>query len=215
MNEQPKDTPEREPDSRQGSEVDQGRRRLGAGLGASGTAILLSVPSRSAVAGWGSCTGSEIASGNLSRTASANPCGCSPGFWWNRNGKRVWTSAPSLYTVFPRTAKFNLVFGVPFYSDPNVELKDVGPGTSNPNAYNANNNTGMHAVAALLNAQYYGSRYPVVGLQTASAVISAFRSACGPFPGNRKAQLVDFVNTVDIYDRTPDLWCNGDPEGRA
>ncbi|WP_342616796.1 hypothetical protein [Rhodoferax sp. GW822-FHT02A01] len=183
--------------------VNQGRRRLGT----AGTAVLLTLPGRSAVAGWGTCTGSELASGNLSRTGTVNPCGCSPGFWWNNNGVALWTSSPTLYINYPRTAKFNDVFGVPFYTDSNVKLQDVGPSTKNPNKFGAADNTGMHAVAALLNAQFYGARYPVLGMQTAAAVISAFKAACVD-----KNSLAAFVSRVDIYGKTADLWCNGSPE---
>ncbi len=186
--------------------IDRGRRRLGT-LGIGGTAAVLTVASRSAVAGWGSCTGSELASGNLSRASTANPCGCSPGFWWNKNGTALWTSAPTLYLNFPRTALFNTVFGVNFYKDSNVALSAVGPNTSNANNFGANNNTGMHAVAALLNAQYYGARYPVAGLQTGAQVIAAFFAACV-----NKSTLSAFVTTVDIYSKTSNLWCNGSPE---
>ncbi|MBE0549519.1 MAG: hypothetical protein IH627_18060 [Rubrivivax sp.] len=201
------------------SEVDHGRRRL-ATLGVSGTAVVLSVTSRSAVAGWGTCTGSELASGNLSRAGSANPCGCSPGFWWNNNGEALWASSPTLYTNFPRTAAFNTVFGRVFYKPKDgggaVLLQDVGPSTSNENYFGANNNTGMHAVAALLNAQYFGARYPTP-YQTAEAVKSAFQSAFDTASlatenGPRKAPFISFVATVDIYDKTSNLWCNGDRE---
>ncbi len=208
MNEQNKSPEQSAEEPKRPSGVDQGRRRLGT-LGVGSTAAVLSVTSRSAVAGWGSCTGSELASGNLSRQGTANPCGCSPGFWWNNNGTALWNQAPSLYTVYPRTAKFNTVFGVAFYTNSNIRLMDVGPSTNHANAYNANGNTGMHAVAALLNAKYYGARYPVLGLQTAAAVIAAFQTACALGPGNRKAQLEAFVAKVDIYGKTPDLWCNG------
>ncbi|MHB8494568.1 MAG: hypothetical protein ACYC9Z_04410 [Casimicrobiaceae bacterium] len=191
------------------SSVDQGRRRLGT-LGLGGTAAILTVASRSAVAGWGTCTGSELASGNLSRVGTPNPCGCSPGFWWNNNGTALWTTAPTLYVSYPRTATFNGVFNVNFYTDPTVQLLAVGPSTTNPNNFGANDNTGMQAVAALLNAQYYGSRYPVLGLQTATAVIAAFQNACLAL--NPKQALAAFVSRVDIYDSTADLWCNGSPE---
>jgi hypothetical protein len=186
------------------TKVNQGRRKLGT----AGTAVLLTLPGRSAVAGWGTCTGSELASGNLSRTGTVNPCGCSPGFWWNNNGTSLWTTSPTLNINFPRTAKFNTVFGVNFYVDPNVQLLAVGPSTNLPNKFGAAGNTGMHAVAALLNAQFYGARYPVLGMQTASAVIAAFRAACID-----KNSLAAFVSKVDIYGKTADLWCNGSEEG--
>lgn len=188
--------------------VDQARRRLST-LGVSGTAVMLSVTSRSAVAGWGTCTGSEIASGNLSRAGDANPCGCSPGFWWNGNGTALWNSAPTLQLNFPRTAKFNKVFGVSFFADDEIELKDVGPSTNLQNQYSGGPSTAMHAVAALLNAQFYGDRYPAP-YKTAAAVISAFQAACGGVgPSNQRDALAAFVALVDVYD-TPDLWCNGD-----
>ena len=190
--------------------VNRGRRRLGA-LGITGTAVALSVTSRSAVAGWGTCTGSELASGNLSRADTANPCGCSPGFWWNRNGKALWDSSPTLKNNFPRaTAEFNTTFGVDFYNKKAdgtaVRLKDVGPSTKNDNKYGANDNTGMHAVAALLNAQYYGARYPVSGMQTAAAVKTAFQLAV------TNGTFTDFVSKVDIYASTANLWCSGKEE---
>ncbi len=207
MNERPQDTPEMTPEPAPKSGVDHGRRRLGT-LGVSGTAVVLSVTSRSAVAGWGSCTGSELASGNLSRAGTANPCGCSPGFWWNKNGESLWDSSPTLHLNFPRIAEFNTVFGVTFYKKKaggsDVQLKDVGPSTKNENNYGANDNTGMHAVAALLNAQYYGSRYPVPGMQTAAQVISAFKTACLGGATGLKA----FVETVDVY--KAGVWCNGE-----
>ena len=189
--------------------VNRGRRRLGA-LGITGTAVALSVTSRSAVAGWGTCTGSELASGNLSRADTANPCGCSPGFWWNKNGEALWSSSPTLSLKFPRTEAFNTVFGVDFYKAKSdgtaVRLQDVGPSTKNDNKYGANDNTGMHAVAALLNAQYYGARYPVSGMQTAAAVKAAFQLAVT----NRT--FTAFVSKVDIYSSTANLWCSGKEE---
>lgn len=210
MNEQPEDdTTESSGDPAPKSGVDQGRRRLGR-LGASGTAVVLSVTSRSAVAGWGMCTGSELASGNLSRAGTANPCGCSPGFWWNTNGMALWTSTPTLYINYPPTAVFNTVFGVQFYTEPNIQLKDVGPSTKHPNIYGANDNTGMQAVAALLNAQYYGSRYPVMNMHTAAAVIAAFQTAFRSI--DPVSALRNFVTTVDIYGKVNNLWCNGTPE---
>lgn len=211
MNEQAEDdTTANSGDPAPKSGVDQGRRRLGK-LGASGTAVVLSVTSRSAVAGWGMCTGSEIASGNLSRAGTANPCGCSPGFWWNNNGMALWQSTPTLNINYPPTAQFNTVFNVSFYTDSNIRLMDVGPSTKNPNTCGANDNTGMQAVAALLNAQFYGSRYPVASMHTAAAVISAFQTAFNSKKYNKSA-LSTFVSTVDIYSKTGNLWCNGKPE---
>ncbi|MDP1647145.1 MAG: hypothetical protein Q8M01_02950 [Rubrivivax sp.] len=210
MNERPQDTPEMTPELAPKSEVDHGRRRLGT-LGVGGTAVVLSVTSRSAVAGWGTCTGSEIASGNLSRVGSANPCGCSPGYWWNDNGTTLWESSPTLYARFPRTEKFNMVFGVNYYTDPSVTLAQVGLGTSLPTTVTVTSNgnglvnVGMHAVAALLNAQFYGDRYPAP-YKTASTVITAFRTAFSSLdPVNA---LKGFVSAVDVY--VAGVWCNGE-----
>ncbi|MCR6665339.1 MAG: hypothetical protein NVV69_04835 [Methyloversatilis sp.] len=58
----------------QTEQVDAARRRLTRG-GAAGAGVLLSVASRSAfgTSTWGTCTGSEIASGNLSREGTPAP----------------------------------------------------------------------------------------------------------------------------------------------
>jgi hypothetical protein len=185
--------------------VNHGRRKLGA-AGMGGTAILLSVASRSAMGGWGQCTGSELASGNLSRTGTANPCGCSPGYWWNMNGYETWDK---YITAYPRgSATFNQVFGVAYFA-PDVLLTACGPSTDNPRALFPNDsglqNVAMHAVAALFNASFYGSRYPVTGLQTPSAVIAAFQAA-----SVSPAALKAFVARVDIY-ASANTWCNGKP----
>ena len=192
-----------------------GRRRLGA-LGAGGTAVVLSAASRSAMAtGWGSCTKSELASGNLSRDMSnANPCGCSPGYWWNNNGMALWNDPTvTVFTGFRPNAMFNTVFGCNFLT-PDKRLKDIGPGVNPPNACGANGNTAMHAVAALLNAAYYGARYPVPGMQTPAAVITAFKAAFLNPVGNtaKKAALASFVTKVDVYSAKP-TWCQGTSHG--
>jgi hypothetical protein len=200
-----------EPEAKQA--VDLSRRRLGT----AGTAVLLTLPSRSVMAA-STCTGSEIASGNLSRAATQNPCGCSPGFWGpqNQNGTALWNSTPKLYTVYPRTLSFNTVFGVNYFNGTGgsaIRLDQVfpgqtaGPGSKYQNAFGAADSTAMQAVAALLNAQYYGSRYPVPGLQTPSAVIAAFQAACSGL--DPKSLLAAFVTRVDIYGSTSNLWCNG------
>ena len=188
-------------DARGGS-VDQGRRKLGT-LGVSGTAVLLSLPSKSAVAGWGSCTGSELASGNLSKVGTANPCGCSPGFWWNNNGATLRGTAPSLAT-YPFTAVFNTFFGRAFLANATTTFQNCGPSSNPPNTKGAPPSTAMHAIAALLNAVYYGARYPVIGMQTPAAVIAAFQTAFDS-PGSNA--LNTFVSTVDIY--KTGVWCNG------
>lgn len=205
---QPQDT-----DVVQSGPLNPGRRRLGT-LGAGGTAIALSVTSRSAVAGWGSCSKSELASGNLSRDMSeANPCGCSPGYWWNTNGKTLWADPTvTAFAGFRSSAMFNTVFGCAFLT-PDKKLSDVGPGTSPVNACGANANTAMHAVAALLNAAYYGNRFPVVGMTTPAAVITAFKNAFSAGTNSAKRQaLSDFVTKVDVYSSKP-TWCQGKSHG--
>jgi len=199
--------------------IDIGRRRLAkAGVAAGG--VLATVASRSALGGWGTCTGSEIASGNLSRQGEANPCGCSPGFWWNKNGLAVWTGS---ILDYPPMSSFDGVFGVSFFQSADVTLFDCGPGTGSPaltpevDAVTGNNTIlytcAFHAVAALLNAAFYGSRYPVPGMDTPASVISAFQAALNTsIITKSKNALVQFKDTVDIYDKTPNLWCWGAPE---
>lgn len=202
MNDERKDTITSDAALEDKSGVDQGRRRFGK-LGAAGTATVLTVTSRSAVAGWGQCTGSEIASGNLSRAGSPNPCGCSPGFWWGPTGRTLWSnlyaSEPSRYPAWDAT--FKSIFG-DFYTNPDVQLKDVGPSAHLTNKYGANKNQpyGMHAVAAYLNVLYYGDRYPLFA-NSPAAVIAAF-AAC-----TSEAALEAFLSTVDIY--KSGVWCQG------
>ncbi|MEI2421963.1 hypothetical protein V6O07_16925, partial [Arthrospira platensis SPKY2] len=97
---------------------------------------------------------------------------------------------------------FNTVFGLNFLRD-DRQLIDLGPGSqpkltladttlicrgnSGNNAGNSGNNTGnpgnnihtvvFHAIAALLNAAFYGERYPAVGYQLPEDVIAKFRDA--------------------------------------
>ncbi len=184
--------------------VDTGRRKIGA-AGVAGSAVILSLASKSAVAGWGSCTGSELASGNLSKAGTANPCGCSPGFWWNSNGTALRASAPSL-AAYPFTLSFNTFFGRVFLS-PDKTFQNCGPGANPPHVSSktAPNSTAMHAIAALLNAAYYGTRYPVSGMQTPAAVKASFQLA---FDNNT---LNGFVTLVDIY--STGVWCNGKDHG--
>lgn len=196
-----------------GQPANPGRRRLGT-LGAGGTAVVLSVASQSAMAGWGVCSKSELASGNLSRRDTANPCGCSPGFWWNSNGLAIWDDPLiTAFTNFRKTADFDTVFGRNFLN-PNKQLKDVGPGTNPANTIGANGNTAMHAVAALLNAAYYGSRYPVVDMQTPAQVIAAFQAAFDTIGSNavKAAAMAAFVAKVDIY-VSNSTWCFGSAHG--
>lgn len=199
MNENPVGDATAKSDLPQDVSVDQSRRRLGT-LGVTGSAVLMSLSSKSAVAGWGSCTGSELASGNLSKAGTANPCGCSPGFWWNNNGASLRVSAPSLQ-AFPFTAAFNDYFGRNFLSTATTTFQNCGPSANPAYTKSAPTSTAMQAIAALLNAAYYGARYPVVGMQTPAAVKAAFQRA---FDNN---DFTAFVAQVDVY--KAGVWCNG------
>lgn len=199
MNENPVGDAAANSDLPQDVGVDQNRRRLGT-LGVTGSAVLMSLSSKSAVAGWGSCTGSELASGNLSKAGTANPCGCSPGFWWNQNGVALRGTAPSLL-AYPFTLVFNTYFGRNFLSNANTTFQNCGPSANPTYTVAAPVSTAMHAIAALLNAAYYGARYPVIGMQTPAAVKTAFQNAFD------NGTLVGFVAQVDVY--KAGVWCNG------
>ncbi len=208
--------------------VDEARRRITRG-GAAGAGVLISVASRSAfgTSTWGTCTGSELASGNLSREGTARPCGCSPGYWKssNPNGTAVWNDTNLIPAIYGPGQSFNSVFGVTFFKpSDNVTLRNAvdmlfspytQPGGWCPSGQaNSMRTVAFHAVAALLNAQFYGSRYPVLGMQTPTAVISAFQSAFNKVTLSDKiAALNAFLQKVDIYSTYPDLWCNGKQEG--
>jgi hypothetical protein len=199
--------------------IDRSRRRL-TGASVAGTGVLMAVASRKVLAGeWGTCTGSELLSGPLSRPeGEPNPCGCSPGYWQGGSGSVAW---PNFITkglipaTYAPTAKFNVVFGVNFFTDANTTLlqainkaKAANPliGSGCPNA-NLMQNIAFHATAALLNAAFYGSRYPVAGMQTPSGVISAFQTAYTVSPCTN---LNAFKNKVDIY-TSQSTWCVGAP----
>lgn len=205
----------------QTEQVDAARRRLTRG-GAAGAGVLLSVASRSAfgTGTWGTCTGSEIASGNLSREGTARPCGCSPGFWGNKNGKAIWEEPNFIPYTYAQGQLFNEVFGVVFFkpvSPGGATLRNAidkdgliyerkgfyGSGWCPTNKIDNMKTCAFHAVAALLNAQYYGNRYPVIGMQSPEAVIAAFQTA---FSGGVGA-LESFISKVDVY--TSGVWCEG------
>lgn len=189
--------------------TDKTRRRLTAG-GLAGAGILMTMSSRSALGQTVGACGSESVSAALSRQLEAVPCGCSPTFWWSSEGQRVW--GEFLEAHFPMTASFNDVFGtslgadVPqFFKDDDVTLfmakRDHGPypetnyNKGNVSAY------GMHAVAALLNVQFYGDRYPAdPPFASASEVIMAFQEALR----NEGEGLDAFKDRVDVYNGT---WC--------
>jgi len=201
--------------------TDQARRKF-ASAGVVGTGVPLSVASRSAMGGWGQCTGSELASGNLSRTGDANPCGCSPGYWWNDNGDRSWDMY--LASKYPKTSQFNEVFGVNYFvnsppvligdevqlRDSSTTLSGCNEGNSSKNGKsidNSTNNIAWHAVAALLNAEFYGNRYPT-GLHSGSAVIAEFQSAFSTAGSDKCARLKAFVARVNVY-TAASTWCFG------
>ena len=227
MNERDQNTPAVDSDLQQTSTqaVNAGRRRIATG-GVAGAGVLLSVASRSAfgTSTWGTCTGSELASGNLSREGTPRPCGCSPGYWGNRNGYTTWTDPNlPLNGDYPPTAKFNDVFGVNFFKPVDgVTLKNaidkaktpwkISDGgwcpSSQPNKVDSMKTVAFHAIAALLNAHLYGTRYPAIGLQSAQAVISAFQSAFSLVANRDVSSLEAFAARADVYDSN-NTWCMG------
>ena len=71
-------------------------------------------------------------------------------------------------------------------------------------------NVAFHAVAALLNAQFYGDRFPFSDMQTASGVITVFKNA---FTGGTTALTAEFSERFkQFYSSYPNLWCNGSQE---
>ncbi len=199
------------------NQVDETRRRFSRG-GAAGAGVLLAVASRSAfgTSTWGTCTGSELASGNLSREGTPRPCGCSPGYWKssNQNGQELWGNV-DIFTPYLKGASFNDTFGRNFFASSSTTLQAAVDKTGGalgswcPASKVGNmQNVAFHAVAALLNAHFYGTRYPVTGLQSATALISAFKTA---FDGGTTS-LTTFMTKVDIYGSTSNLWCDGSPE---
>jgi hypothetical protein len=212
----------------QAGAVDEARRRITRG-GAAGAGVLISVASRSAfgTSTWGTCTGSELASGNLSRDGAPRPCGCSPGYWKssNPNGTAVWNDPNLIPATYGPGQSFNTIFGVTFFkASDGVTLRNAVDKTKLPyqqpggwcptNKASNMQNVAFHAVAALLNAQFYGSRYPVTGLQSPTSVITAFQNAfntAGTITDKINA-LTAFMTKVNIYATTTDLWCNGAAE---
>ncbi|MDP2787282.1 MAG: hypothetical protein Q8O79_04325 [Pseudomonadota bacterium] len=209
-------------DAAKTGQVDESRRRL-AKVGIAGSGVILTLASRSVLGGWGVCTGSEIMSGNLSKPGDANPCGCSPGYWGNQNGYATWMAQLGnlISSSHAPTALFNTVFGVTFFGPntgsalttygPNVTLwqavHDKQSTTPIITCKGNNQNAAFHAVAALMNASVYGSRYPVpAGYQTPAGVINMFSAAAS------NCTLEDFVTIVDIYGKVSDMWCFGDRE---
>jgi hypothetical protein len=200
----------------QAEQVDAARRHLTRG-GAAGAGVLMSVASRSAfgTGTWGTCTGSEIASGNLSREGMARPCGCKPGFWGSENGRMIWSNPDLIPISYAPGQYFNNVFGVAFFKPSNNETlskaidqtgviyNTIDGGWCPTNKIDNMKTCAFHAVAALLNAHYFGNRYPVIGLQSPQAVIAEFQ---GAFSGGVGA-LESFTAKVDVYQSG--VWCEG------
>ena len=158
----------------------------------------------------GAIHGSELASGNLSRTGTPILADVvRQGYWWNNNGQQSWEKY--LASKYPPSASFNSVFGVKYFTG-NVQLSQ-SKGGDYPLAFVPNcnatslGNVPMHAVAALLNAEFYGNRYPVIGLQTGLAVIAAFQDAFNS--PDRCSALKAFVTKVNVY-TSQSTWCFGD-----
>lgn len=201
--------------------VSESRRRFSkAGVASSG--IILSISSRSALGGWGSCTRSEMISGNLSRPGSTNPCGCSPGYVRNHESEwRLLILDGLINSGYSPDASFDSVFmltginGMKGMFDPDATLLQVAGKEKNPIDCDATNfkgtaqNAAFHAVAALFNAAVYGTRYPAP-YKTPGAVISAFNAAATTaYVSCNKQAFEAFITEVDVYDSNS-TWCFGD-----
>lgn len=207
-------------------DVDASRRRF-AKAGLAGSGVILSISSRSALGGWGTCTGSEMMSGNMSRQGTPNPCGCSPGYWGNHISE--WSKLITqglINNTYNPEADFDSVFGLgaPGMFNPDAKLRDVArnstpltialpsacdPSKNNNDFLGSARTATFHAVAALLNASVYGARYPAP-YHSPSAVISAFHSAfTTAYAACNKQAFVDFIAAVDVY---TGIWCFGSKE---
>ena len=207
--------------------VDTSRRRF-TKAGLAGSGVILSISSRSALGGWGTCTGSEMMSGNMSRQGTPNPCGCSPGYWgqhlteWNNL-----ISQRLIATTYKPEADFDTVFGLANLPNgmfnPDAQLQYVAqrgthltialPSACDPTKDNSDflgtaRTATFHAVAALLNASVYGSRYPAP-YQSPGAVINAFSiAASSAYASCNKQPFENFINAVDVYG-SQSTWCFG------
>lgn len=202
-----------ESEASQAVQIDESRRRLGKVGIAAGSGVILTLASRSVLGGWGTCTGSEMMSGNLSRPGEANPCGCSPGYWGNKNGYVTWTDllGTLVSSSHAPTALFNSVFNN-YFVDPNTTLleavrKEKAPKIICGKSEGFLKTAAFHAVAALMNASVYGSRYPTP-YQSAGAVITAFNNAV------TSCTLNAFVSNVDVYN-PKSTWCFGEQHSRV
>jgi hypothetical protein len=205
------------------SVADPKRRKLTT-AGLAGAGVLMSLSSRSALgAGFGQC-GSESVSAAMSRHGEVSYCGCSPGFWWRSpHGIIKWSDQDIIPAIYGPNQTFNSVFGVAlFKSTSNRTLVNLGPGANKvadseirmDSLKGCSHLTSslFHAIAGLLNASFYGERYPAQGYQTPAAVIAAVQAALMSL--NPCSALGILKGKLDIYDQYGDLWCfNGVTNG--
>ena len=152
----------------------------------------------------------------MSRHGEVADCGCSPGFWWRSpHGLVKWSNTEIIPALYGPDQMFNTVFGRNFFIvDRALELLGPGPPSfdiSDTNLQGLCGSTGnpggnlhavvFHAIAALLNASFYGDRYPAP-YKMPGAVIGAFQSAYDA--SNPCEQLDAFMVAVDVYNG---LWC--------
>jgi hypothetical protein len=189
------------------ADTDRSRRRLAAG-GLAGAGVLMTLSSRSALGQVVGGCGSESASAALSRTGELPPCGCSPEFWSTDIGLQVWTEFLEIH--FPKSASFNDIFSAglpdavkPFFVDPAVTLLTAqnSGGVYPETNYSCSgiDKVGMHAVAALLNVQFYGERYPPQFASTTDVIVAFQVGLRGGCEG-----LEAFKTRVDVYGG---MWC--------
>lgn len=197
--------------------VSDPKRRKLTTAGLAGAGVLMSLSSRSALGtGFGQC-GSESVSAAMSRHGEVSSCGCSPGFWWRSpHGIIKWSDTDIIPVQYGPYKTFNSVFGVMlFKSTSNRKLIDLGPGSNKV----ADSELAMsklvgctslstslfHVIAGLLNASFYGDRYPAPGYQTPGAVIAALQTALSsPSPCSALNAL---KSHLDVYDKSGELWC--------
>lgn len=219
-----KQTSENEPKPELTEGVDQcepvanQKRRKIAVLGAAGAGVLMSLSSRSALgAGFGQC-GSESVSAAMSRHGEVTECGCSPGFWWRSpHGIVKWNNTEIIPAIYGPNRTFDEVFGVNIFQTER-RLIELGPSSETFTPADLTVQAAelldkcdknlhailFHAVAALLNASFYGARYPSP-YQTPAAVITAFQNAY--IDPNPCTALKAFKDKVDVYDNNGGLWC--------
>lgn len=147
-----------------GERHDESRRRLL--RGAAATPIIFTLASRPA---WGGvCTISVMASDNLSHPGRTDDCnGCTPGYWKQHPGmwpapyepgtceedKENGMGASGCQDYANDGTQFRHVFGLAHPAGPNKTMMQVMQLDGNGDPYEL----GAHAVAAVLNAAYWGA----------------------------------------------------------